>query len=581
MNLENKKSKLWQPLLLVAIAIISVFLAFRITSEPSVPSDVTGKIITMDEIKNKDKPSVDMVMSHVYNISQKPHRSGSKEILRVRKYIIDEIEKMGLKYEIQDFNYSIADRILQHYQRAREHPEKWPYYEGKPAEGYNTWEEYIVANNPSHVNFQNILVRIGAKNPKNTFLMMAHYDSNGNSPGAGDDGISIAALLETMRVLNQNPDTENAIYFLLTDGEEDWLVGAKYFVENPLFDLKKLNFFVNLESFCGRGVPLIATLSNENDNNDKNILKMLSKNLRNSWSFSFFTELFKFVPHEADSTLLYERGIIGVDIASLGGLASNHQPSDSYENLSKSTANQTLKTTIDLADYFKTVDNFDVKSDENAVVFPYWSGKTIVLSNLGMKIFAVIVSVLALTFIVFVFIKKQVKVKDFLVSLGLILFNLVLAYPIMLFSSDLQNIFPFIRKETIGLAIIAAFSLIIMLLFGFVAKKILKVKNSGIKFAIILMFALISLATAIWFNSASYIFSIPLLLMLAAFKTEMIFENRTVSTILRSLLILVTCIIFIPAVVIIQMAAPYYIFAIFAFSVLALLPILSAIIGEA
>ena len=62
-------------------------------------------------------------------------------------------------------------------------------------------------------------------------LLMAHYDSVPNSPGASDDGAAVASLLETLRALRGGPRLKNDVIFLFTDGEEVALLGSKAFVE--------------------------------------------------------------------------------------------------------------------------------------------------------------------------------------------------------------------------------------------------------------------------------------------------------------------------------------------------------------
>ena len=70
----------------------------------------------------------------------------------------------------------------------------------------------------TYVNLTNIIVRISDGTPggkENAVLMNAHLDSTLPSPGAADDAISVAIMLECMRVLVNTPDwsPKHAIIF--------------------------------------------------------------------------------------------------------------------------------------------------------------------------------------------------------------------------------------------------------------------------------------------------------------------------------------------------------------------------------
>lgn len=59
-------------------------------------------------------------------------------------------------------------------------------------------------------------------------LVMSHFDSQPNTPGAGDDGAGVAAMLEVARIITASKKTfNNDIVFLFTDAEESGLSGAQ------------------------------------------------------------------------------------------------------------------------------------------------------------------------------------------------------------------------------------------------------------------------------------------------------------------------------------------------------------------
>jgi len=76
----------------------------------------------------------------------------------------------------------------------------------------------------------NILARLaGTENPDIIYVASGHYDSNPRGPGADDNSSATAVLLETARVLAENPMPSTIIFAAFT-GEEAGLLGSREFV---------------------------------------------------------------------------------------------------------------------------------------------------------------------------------------------------------------------------------------------------------------------------------------------------------------------------------------------------------------
>lgn len=85
-----------------------------------------------------------------------------------------------------------------------------------------------------------------------TILAVAHYDSVFISPGAADDGIGTVAVVEAARAVAAGPPLRNNVVFVLTDGEEQGLWGAEAFVaQHPL--AAEVDLVLNFESGGPRG----------------------------------------------------------------------------------------------------------------------------------------------------------------------------------------------------------------------------------------------------------------------------------------------------------------------------------------
>lgn len=139
--------------------------------------------------------SAERAMRHVRAIAQRPHPTTSPDHARVRGYLVTELRALGLEVQVH--------------------------------EGIGIGTRYRMAGS-----VQNVVARLrGTGNGGRAVLLAAHYDSQGASPGAGDDASATGALLETMRALRAGPPLANDLVVLLTDAEETGLVGAAAFVQ--------------------------------------------------------------------------------------------------------------------------------------------------------------------------------------------------------------------------------------------------------------------------------------------------------------------------------------------------------------
>jgi hypothetical protein len=94
-----------------------------------------------------------------------------------------------------------------------------------------------------------------AKKPKQKpyLVITAHYDHLGRMgketyfPGANDNASGVGMLLYLAQELSLKPDTNFNYVFIAFGAEEAGLVGSHYFVEHPLFDLKKIRFLLNTD----------------------------------------------------------------------------------------------------------------------------------------------------------------------------------------------------------------------------------------------------------------------------------------------------------------------------------------------
>jgi aminopeptidase YwaD len=97
----------------------------------------------------------------------------------------------------------------------------------------------------------NVLGKIaGTREKDQVVLLSAHLDhlgiKNGKTyPGADDDASGTVAVMELARSLAAEPKPSRTVVFALWGSEEAGMVGSRYFLKNPTFELK--NIVANLE----------------------------------------------------------------------------------------------------------------------------------------------------------------------------------------------------------------------------------------------------------------------------------------------------------------------------------------------
>ena len=145
-------------------------------------------------------------------ISKAPHYHGSEAHTRVREYLIQELDALGLSTEVQ--------------------------------EGFVLNQSWRGLDRP-----KNIIGVWKGSNSGKSLILLAHYDSaKVPSFGASDAGSGVVTILESLRAYKAAGKTpKNDIVVLFSDAEEIGLDGAQLFVnEHPL--AKNAGLVLNFEA---------------------------------------------------------------------------------------------------------------------------------------------------------------------------------------------------------------------------------------------------------------------------------------------------------------------------------------------
>lgn len=181
----------------------------------------------------------------------------------------------------------------------------------------------------------NVLCRRAGRQSRDGVLLSAHYDSVPAGPGASDDGIGIAVLLESARALASQPPLERPVSFAFLDGEEAGLLGAEAFVVDGLGDTASV-VALNVEARGTSGPSLMFETSSGN----AELVKAFASAAPRPTTSSLFHAVYSRLPNDTDLTVLRRAGLAGLNFAPIGGIARYHTPLDNLDHLSLGSLQQ-------------------------------------------------------------------------------------------------------------------------------------------------------------------------------------------------------------------------------------------------
>ena len=92
---------------------------------------------------------------------------------------------------------------------------------------------------------RNVLAKLpGKRHPDETVMFGAHWDAYGKAsdgtirPGANDDGLGVAGVLELARQFKAGPQPDRSLIFAFWTGEERGLLGSEYYGNHPVYPLE-------------------------------------------------------------------------------------------------------------------------------------------------------------------------------------------------------------------------------------------------------------------------------------------------------------------------------------------------------
>lgn len=172
------------------------------------------------------------------------------------------------------------------------------------------------------------------KKAKGTVMLTAHYDHLGRLgsetyfPGGNDNASGVAMMLQLGGLIKRTPLKKYNTVLVAFAGEEIGLLGSKYLSENPLFELDKVRFLLNLD-IMGSGEEGITAVNGKVFKKEYRKLQKLNKRI-------------KAVPvvkargkaANSDHYFFTEKGIASFFVYTMGANKNYHDIYDTYEALS-------------------------------------------------------------------------------------------------------------------------------------------------------------------------------------------------------------------------------------------------------
>ncbi len=312
--------------------------------------------------------SASRAMKHLEVIAVKPHPIGSAENQKVRDYLVQELSHLGLNPQVQT---TTAVNSM--------------------------WEETIFAGTVN-----NIIAKLeGIENTENAILLVAHYDSEPNSPGASDDGAAVAAILETMRALKASSPLKNDIIVLLTDGEEVGLLGAKAFVKGHPW-AKHIKLAVNFEARGTSGASFMFETSQNNDWSIQEFARLTTHPFINS----FVSSLVNLLPNETDMTIFKKAGLAALNFAYINDTFYYHSALDNLDNLDPHSLQHHGNYALAIARHFGNL-NLETQPKINTTYFDIFGLTLIHYSEAWVIPLAILVTFLFIIVIILGFRQRQ------------------------------------------------------------------------------------------------------------------------------------------------------------------------------
>ena len=176
-------------------------------------------------------------------------------------------------------------------------------------------------------NVTNVLARLQGSGSGPALMLSAHYDSVGAGPGVSDDMVAVAAIIEVARMLRGEPQLLNDVLFVITDAEEEGLVGAEAFLNHPW--VGEVGLIANYEARGTGGQSLMFQTSPGN----AWLVERYAQAAPRPATSSLLYEIYRLLPNDTDLSVYLDAGMAGINFAYVEHVQRYHTPNDDLQHL--------------------------------------------------------------------------------------------------------------------------------------------------------------------------------------------------------------------------------------------------------
>ncbi|PLR85614.1 hypothetical protein CVD25_16090 [Bacillus canaveralius] len=340
MKLQNTNHRYRTVAVIVYILVIFSLIMANMWAIPSI--EVVSKEDTSGKV------SAERVHDHLKKIAQQPRPVGSAYHDQSKEYIADTIRDMNIPVVI---------------------------------------EQSTVMHDKKKLPIQNIVATMEGTQPGKQVMVMAHYDSVPEGPGANDDGVNVAVMLEAMRVLKKEEPMRNTMVFLFTDGEELGLYGAKEYLKKH--SSEHIGFVINLEARGYKGPVILFQTSGPNGS----AIQLFNEYVNNPYAFSFMEDIYRHLPNDTDFTPFKEEDISGLNFAYAEGAHVYHTKEDDLKHVYLPTVQHSGQYVLSMTKALSSMDLSTLGNKENQVFFNVF-GDHLVVFPVSWNVFLAAIALL-------------------------------------------------------------------------------------------------------------------------------------------------------------------------------------------
>ncbi|MGL4588838.1 MAG: M28 family peptidase [Mycoplasmatales bacterium] len=441
--------------------------------------------------KQTDKIDFSNVRNIVEEMTTEPHEAGTKRNEEIAKYLVDKLKSFGFEIEVQSKVLTKAEMEKR---------------------GFNV--NNVKLNEKDEVKINNIVATLDL-GFEDDVLLSTHYDTKPTTYGAADCAVCTSSVVETARVLIEDKSKlKNNLTILLTDGEEAGLIGANIFVEENLEFMEKLDFVLNYEARGNAG----QLYTFESGKNSSDYIKFAAQNSTMN-GISLGSAVYDAMPNPTDFSVYKKLGIEGLNSALIQGGSTYHTLEDSNENLADSVLQDYASTVYTMTSSIMSTKISEILNGQTGSFYhPISLLNTVFVEPVvyfGFNLLAIGL------FLVMIFLKRKELASVKLVYSSIIDVAIIGGAGVLFYQLSkmiiLANNIEYNAREVLMHAELDIyfylFAILICLISGISIFWRQKKLGDVQKYSIMIILLIFSVATMVYFMAASYLFTLPLLMM--------------------------------------------------------------------